>query len=42
NSTKDLLCSIVAHDLKSPLNGIAGVLEMLDSNYDMFTEEKRK
>lgn len=42
NSTKDLFFSIIAHDLKNPFNGIAGVLEMLHENYDMFTEEKRR
>jgi signal transduction histidine kinase len=42
NATKDKFFSIISHDLKSPFNAILGLSELLDSDYDQFTETKRR
>lgn len=42
NATKDRLLSIISHDLKNPINNIAGFAELIDKNYEKYTDEKRK
>ena len=42
NATKDRFFSIIAHDLKSPFNGLLGFAGLLSSEYDELTDfEKR-
>jgi signal transduction histidine kinase len=41
NKTKDTFLSILAHDLKNPLNTIIGFAEILESRYQKITEEKK-
>lgn len=38
NKTKDRLFSIIAHDLRSPFQGLLGYAELLNSSYDNFDE----
>ena len=40
--TKDKFLSIIAHDLRSPLNSITGFLELLETKYDEFSDSERK
>jgi ligand-binding sensor domain-containing protein/signal transduction histidine kinase len=42
NSMKDRFFSIIAHDLKGPFQGILGMTELLDKNYDQFSSQERK
>jgi len=42
NRTKDKFFSIISHDLKSPFNGILGLLNFLNSDYDSFETEEIK
>lgn len=42
NNTKDKLFSIIAHDLKSPINNLSAFLKLLVDDYDEHTEEFRK
>ena len=41
-STKDKFFSIMAHDLRSPFQGIFGFINLLHEEYDSLTEEERK
>ncbi|MBN2215237.1 MAG: hypothetical protein JW723_13450 [Bacteroidales bacterium] len=42
NSMKDKFFSIIAHDLKGPFQGILGLVELLDKNYDQFSYHEIK
>jgi signal transduction histidine kinase len=42
NATKDKFFSIIAHDLKSPLNTIIGFLQLLNDHVDAFSTDELK
>ncbi len=42
NAAKDNFFSIIAHDLKSPFNVILGMLDLLTSDYNDYSEDERK
>lgn len=42
NAAKDSFFSIIAHDLKSPFNALLGMLELLTTEYNEFTDEERQ
>jgi two-component system, sensor histidine kinase and response regulator len=41
NSTKDKFFSIISHDLRSPLSGLMGILDILSSSYDTLEEDEK-
>ncbi|MBN2598168.1 MAG: PAS domain-containing sensor histidine kinase [Marinifilaceae bacterium] len=41
NKEKDRFFSIIAHDLKSPFNGMLGLLEIMANNYFYYSDEDR-
>ena len=41
NNDKDRFFTIIAHDLKSPFNGILGLLKILSENYHDYSDEQR-
>jgi two-component system sensor histidine kinase/response regulator len=40
--TKDKFFKIIAHDLKNPVFGIQGLIELLDQNFDEYPSETKK
>ncbi len=42
NNSKEKFFSIIAHDLRSPFQGIMGAVQMLTSDYATFTDDERK
>ncbi|MBW6536634.1 MAG: PAS domain-containing sensor histidine kinase [Mariniphaga sp.] len=42
NATKDKLFSIIGHDLKGPINNILGFSELIDQNFENFSEQEVK
>ncbi len=42
NKTKDKFFNIIAHDLRSPFNGILGFSNLLSNEYDELSDEQRK
>lgn len=41
NKTKDKFFSIIAHDLKSPMNSLLGFTDLLTNDYSEYTDERR-
>lgn len=41
NKEKDKFFAIIAHDLKSPFNGMLGLLDILSNDYAMYTDDQR-
>ncbi len=42
NATKDKLFSIIAHDLKSPFNGLLGYLKLFTEEFEYFSNTEKK
>ncbi|MCK9279881.1 MAG: HAMP domain-containing histidine kinase [Melioribacteraceae bacterium] len=42
NSTKDIFLSVVAHDLKSPFQGLLGISNLLSTEFESFTKKEIK
>jgi signal transduction histidine kinase len=42
NLSKDQLFSVLGHDLKSPFNGIIGLLDLVNENWDVINDTEKK
>lgn len=42
NESKDRLFSIIGHDLRSPLNSIMGLTQLMSKHYEMLSEDERR
>jgi len=42
NAAKDKLFSIISHDLRSPLSGLIGILDILNTSYESIQENERR
>lgn len=42
NGIKDRIFSVISHDLRTPFNGLIGVLELIEENNGRFDEKHRK
>jgi len=42
NKTKDRFLSIIAHDLRNPFSSISGFTQLMESDYEVLTEEEKK
>lgn len=42
NATKDKLLSIIAHDLKSPISSLIAITDILDADYNAFSDDTKK
>ncbi|MBL0741162.1 sensor histidine kinase [Chryseolinea lacunae] len=41
NDSKDKLFSIIGHDLRSPINSLMGLMDLLSNHYDLLTPDER-
>ncbi len=42
NNTKDKFFSILGHDLKSPFNGLLGLLDLIDKEWENLSDDKKR
>jgi signal transduction histidine kinase len=42
NSSKDRFITVLSHDLRSPFHGLLGISKILESDYDLFSNQEKK